>query len=1249
MSEFREGARVAGRFSVLSLIGEGGMGSVYKALQESLDRIVALKVLQSNVAFTPRARRRFGREARAVARLNHPYIAAVYDFGTDNDDQTLWLAMEYVDGKSMTHMKRDEPDLGRLLSVTDQILSSLSAAHARGIIHRDLKPSNILLTHDDEKNEVSKLVDFGLAATHSDAQRLSLENAPGGLDEATDAGKSVLMGTPRYMAPEIFRRQPMDQRVDLYALGVILYEIICGTPPYPGDDPRKVMRGHLKKPIPRLHPREGYDIPPEFEKIIYKLLAKDPDERYSDANDVRSALQRVVADLSFGPWAAGAFGDTSGFPGIGNISNPGFLSAYGAQTIPPALVDANAGDNSRGGFVGAQSPLVGRETERRTIENYVRKVIREGTGALVFVEGEEGIGKSRLAQWMSVRVEESGVMRAIEGTFNRNAGGFDGVRAVLDHLLGTSEVAYDSLGDVIYGKLKRWRFAEDEIETAIELMRPENDDTLFEQTGPATDRRVSQQERVFAVIERIFRHVARERPLLVIFENFHLASDTTFAFLEHLAVGLHLDPSPILIVGTIRREEVDSVPKLRESLQRLGRFGTDVHRMKLGPLSLDEAAALATKLLPVADELADRLAERSGGNALHLVQILRYLRETDKIRYEDEKWRLAPGVDLGEEVPDELSELMRYRIDRVAQRFSEPNIIRHLLERCAILGPRFDYRLLKAFVEADEQGEHLLVHLDEALEHLVKENIIREVGHSAEDVLEFQHTLMRDVLLKDLDTRRTIRRLHALAAEVKVAFYGSRSRQHGLEIAEHYRRARHMHGVYYHTVKAAQSAMSTSDLKQAVRLYRDARELADLEDAFEDGLEQMESMQEVSTVLRSDEVSLEVANLELRLAEYDAARDHYRGLLRSDDWSVAAWSRWGLGELALKQGELDEAEGWFEAAVKEATGHDDDPAEQILARARFGLGTVKFLRGDIGNATDELTEALNQAQQLSDKKLEGDILRTLAGTVFARGDIDRAEIYRRRASILAEANDDREAMAHMALHNAQHYRQVGNPTKGEESATEAMRIYEDIGKRHWIAHCLLELGTLAFGRGNYKDSAKFLREAHRLYEAFEDRRGLTHCKYRLARLAYAIRKPKETQTLLREAMEGYRAMGDLLGVARCHFLVGRAEHLAGRAEHALSIFESVAQDLAGRGDRMGAAAARAYAVLEKEKLGQTTDVDSEAPSLVREVESLGLAEEALAAALDELSERLNARDPILALELDTAAEKTWGLLGRPIV
>jgi len=222
MADYKEGSEVAGRFVVLDRIGEGGMGAVYRALQTSLDREVALKVLHSKVAFTARARRRFGREARAVARLNHPHIAAVYDFGTDNDDQTLWLAMELVEGRPMTYMKREDIDTLRLMSITDQICSALSAAHARGIIHRDMKPSNVLLSSDGEQNEVIKLVDFGLAATQTGGE-LSLENAPGGLgDESSEAQSRTIMGTPRYMARRPLRpgRDPVrDPRRDAAVSG----------------------------------------------------------------------------------------------------------------------------------------------------------------------------------------------------------------------------------------------------------------------------------------------------------------------------------------------------------------------------------------------------------------------------------------------------------------------------------------------------------------------------------------------------------------------------------------------------------------------------------------------------------------------------------------------------------------------------------------------------------------------------------------------------------------------------------------------------------------------------------------------------------------------------------------------------------------------------------------------------------------------------------------------------------------------
>ncbi len=1239
MPEYAEGTEVAGRFVILERIGEGGMGAVYRALQTSLDREVALKVLHSKVAFTSRARRRFGREARAVARLNHPHIAAVYDFGTDNDDQTLWLAMELVEGKPMTYLKRDDVDILRLLSLTDQICSALSAAHARGIIHRDLKPSNVLMSADDDRNEIIKLVDFGLAATQEG--ELSLEGAPGGLgDESSEVTSRTIMGTPRYMAPEIFRRQPVDPRVDLYALGVILFEILAGRPPYPGDDPRLVMKAHLKKPIPRLEPRDGVHLPPEFERSIYKMLAKEPNERYQLAADIRDDLQAIINTYSYVPWMTGpSIGDVSALGVGGNLSRAGFLSGFGGQTMPPAaMLSAH-----RSGVGGQSAPLVGRVSERRTIEQQIRAATHEGIGGIVCIEGEEGIGKSRLVQWLKIRVDESGLMFPAEGEYSRQSGGFDGIRSILEDLLGTSDAAYDELDAVIMSRLRN-DFDADEIATIVQLLKPGGDSNVFDAGGPGEEHRGGRQERVFAVIERVLRRAAEIRPILLSLENLHLAGEATFGFLEHLAVGLHFNTAPILLIATLRSEDIETRANLREALQRLSRFGTDVVRLRLDRLTDADASQLVQKLVPVEPDVAHRIASRAAGNPLHLTQILRYLHESGKLRFMNGAWRIEDDVDIGREVPEELGELMRLRAERAYLRFRDASALKGILERAAVVGNRFDYRLLYSFLEAENSA--LLTTLDEALEFLVRDGILREVGNSAEDFLEFNHVVMRDVLLTDLEESRTLRELHRVAAQVKVEFYGSRARQHALEIAEHYRRARDPRGVYVYTVKAARSAMAASDLKSAIRLYREAADIAERDDQMLEGLDEQSS-----AVLQGDEVSLEVAHLEVKIGEYAVAREHYRALLRSPGREVAVWARFGLGDLALKQGELDEALGWFEAALREADAMEDDPllsgvASEVQAHSRFGLGRIGYLRGDFVAAEVALTEGLEHAQQLSLRPLEGEVLRTLADVVWSRGDIDKAEVYRRRATMLAETTEDREALAHAQLHSSEYHHAIGQPKRAEKEANEARVIFDDLGKRHAIAHCLLVLGRIAWARGDFKEAASQYREAHRLYEAFEDRRGVTHCKRHLAQLAFSIHKHKEAQTLLRDALEGYRAMGDLIGIARCRLLLGRLDQQRGKPVD--GVFDSIATELARLGDHRGAVCATALFAATLEASGDHVQVDAMIGTVLENVREMGVTDESLAAALDTLSALLNDRRPELALDVDALAEDTWYRLGRAV-
>ncbi|MGH2593929.1 MAG: protein kinase domain-containing protein, partial [Anaerolineae bacterium] len=261
------GALLQGRYRLDAELGRGGMGVVYRAHDTLLDRDVAVKVL-SDTKLGTEGRARLLREAQSAAQLNHPNVVSVHDAG--EADGAPFIVMELVEGESL-HARRPTARED-MLTVVRQMCAALDHAHAHGIVHRDLKPENVLITPDG----TAKLMDFGLA--RSGASRISTEGA--------------IVGTVFYLAPEQALGQAIDGRADLYALGVMLYELTTGRLPFAGDDPLAVISQHLHAPVepPRaLRP----DLPPALETIILKLLAKNPADRFASAREVEAALAEI--------------------------------------------------------------------------------------------------------------------------------------------------------------------------------------------------------------------------------------------------------------------------------------------------------------------------------------------------------------------------------------------------------------------------------------------------------------------------------------------------------------------------------------------------------------------------------------------------------------------------------------------------------------------------------------------------------------------------------------------------------------------------------------------------------------------------------------------------------------------------------------------------------------------------------------------------------------------------------------------
>ncbi|OIJ91890.1 protein kinase domain-containing protein [Streptomyces colonosanans] len=344
-----------GRYRLTRRLGRGGMAEVFAAEDVRLGRTVAVKLLRSDLAEDPTSKARFTREAQSVAGLNHHAIVAVYDSGEDHvgGQSVPYIVMELVEGRTIRELllNAEAPGPEQALMITSGVLEALAYSHQHGIVHRDIKPANVIITD----NGAVKVMDFGIArALH------------GASTTMTQTG--MVMGTPQYLSPEQALGKAVDYRSDLYATGCLLYELLALRPPFVGETPLSVVYQHVQDtPVPPSQVSDGP--PPELDGLVMRSLAKDPDDRFQTAEEMRGMVQYGLQMLydqgsHTGTWNTGPVETHDGrhTPAAGFASTTAMQHPRetGTTQIPQPILPSSYGHGDDGGFEGHGNKGSGR-------------------------------------------------------------------------------------------------------------------------------------------------------------------------------------------------------------------------------------------------------------------------------------------------------------------------------------------------------------------------------------------------------------------------------------------------------------------------------------------------------------------------------------------------------------------------------------------------------------------------------------------------------------------------------------------------------------------------------------------------------------------------------------------------------------------------------------------------------------------------------------------------------------------------
>jgi predicted ATPase len=729
-------------YELLEELGRGGMGVVYKARDTRLGRPVALKFLRPGYTRDPEALRRFRREAQTASALNDPHICTVYALNEHRGQP--YLALEFIDGQMLRGLVGQARPLAELLPLVGQVAQALAVAHAAGIVHRDIKPENLIVRPDG----LVKVLDFGLARLLS----AGAVKAPAQSDLATDPG--ALIGTLRYMAPEQARGEAVDAAADVFALGLVLYELATGQHPFPADSEHAVLQAIVRDtPVPpaRLNP----EVPPGLEALIQEMLDKDPRRRPSAA-EVAAALAEV-----------------------------------------PEVTTDRCGPPAR-------RATVGREQERAALQAGFESAAA-GRGSLLCVTGEPGLGKTTLVEEFLDELAATGRAHQLaRGRCSERLAGAEAYLPVLE--------ALDSLLRGPDGALAASVMRREAPTWYVQLAPAAGADpalaALRAEVGGASQERLKRELGVF------LGELSRLRPVVLFLDDVHWADASTVDLLAWL--GGRCADLRLLGLLTYRPSELvlGRHPFGPVQLELQGRgVCREVPLTLLGPADVERYLALRFPGHDFPPELAAFLHRHTEGNPLFLVDLLGYLCDQGMVVATDGRWTLArPVPELPRELPGSIRGLIQRKLDRLEE--SD----RRLLVAASVQGQQFDAAVVARALERDAaEVEERLAVLDRvhALVRCLGEYELPDQTPTVR--YGFVHVLYQNALYGSLQPTRKAA-WSAAVARVLLSCHGEQSPAVAAELALLFDAARDVPRAVHWFLRAAEHAVSVSANQEATAL-----------------------------------------------------------------------------------------------------------------------------------------------------------------------------------------------------------------------------------------------------------------------------------------------------------------------------------------------------------------------------------------------------------------------------------------------